>query len=215
MVITRNTKIQGVCKNTAISELYSCGCSVSWPPLITRTVDVTENVACLLKKGTVYLSHCRDQATGLTTNGRQISRRTHRIFFSVFRCIQIVFGARCVSSWSRTGDYFAKVSRPKREANHQISYAADVNALVRTSVLTSISIALSSVFIRNICFPKNIVPASLYLVTHVELLMGFDISLKGLSPWDSKRYYAMEILSSPRNFIIYCWLTLWQYSLDI
>ena len=33
---------------------------------------------------------------------------------------------------------FAEVSRPKREANHQIVYAADVNALVHTFVLTEV-----------------------------------------------------------------------------
>jgi hypothetical protein len=90
------TQIQSMCKNTVISVLYSCRWHVWWTPLITRTVDVTENVACLFKQGTVYLSHCRDQATCLTTNDRQISRRSHRNF-QFFAAFRLNLGPLCVS----------------------------------------------------------------------------------------------------------------------
>jgi hypothetical protein len=131
-VITRNTQIQGVCKNTVISEPCSCGWNVWLPPLIYAT----ENVARLLKQGTVQLSHSSERATGLTTNGCHIYRRSYRIFlFSA--AFRLHPGPPLCLYRSHTEDQFAEVSRRKREANHQISSTAELNALL----LASISIA--------------------------------------------------------------------------
>ena len=125
----------------------------------------------------------------MTTNGREFSYRSSQGIFLFYTAFRLALVPHPVSYGSGTGEYFAGVSRPMREANHSTPCVEKVKEYAgccfRSHKRVSVSRYLINrwhLYMRVLCCTKNSVLVAFYLVQTRGGINDFYISQKGLDP---------------------------------